>query len=118
MDIQVLEAKAPFHDAKAEKKILDLLMSPLQTQNLIDVLEFKNFVPLVRILSTRRQRDLARQISIKTRDAGTLIISIQHGEMYFELLKPLIDFNENEEDEEVSVTIVPIFFFRVNPLKI
>lgn len=100
-----MESKAPFHDAKAEKKILDLLMSPLQTQNLSDVLQFNNFVPLVRILSSRRQRDLARQISIKTRDAGNVITSMQHAEVYFELLKPLIDFNETEEDEEVSMRI-------------
>lgn len=116
--MQVLEAKAPFHDAKAEKKILDLLMSPLQTQNLTDVLQFKNFVPLVRILSARRQRDLGRQISIKTRDAGNVISSMQHAEVYFELLKPLIDFNDNEEDEEVSMGIPPICVFDVNPLKL
>lgn len=118
MCVQVLESKAPFHDAKAEKKILDLLMSPLQTQNLTDVLQFNNFVPLVRILSSRRQRDLARQISIKTRDGGSMITSMQHAEVYFELLKPLIDFNETEEDEEVSMRIPTVCMVDGNHLNV
>lgn len=99
---KVLQSKSPFEDAKAEKKIVDLIQIPFESYDLDVVLQLENVVSVINVLSARKQRDLASNLSAQSVRKRVKLTKKKYADAFLNVLKPLV-VNENDSmDDEVG----------------